>query len=158
MRTLLLVLFVLPLMAFGRDAGPREKLESFYKSYLAYIDASFSKKPMKLKQAHYEERKKIDNYFSARYRKEIAARDKKCAETKELTEECDGNFFYCAQEPPTSFEVKETKVDGKRAAGLISLCFNCGQKAEEKRIVRAALVQEKKGWKIDSIKCPGGKE
>lgn len=85
--------------------GPKEALEDFYKSYLAYIDSTFTKSPKgyTLKQANTNERKAIDRFFTRRYLSEITARNKKCAQTREPTNECDGNFFYCAQEAPTGF-------------------------------------------------------
>ncbi len=146
-----LALLLWSIVAFA--AGPEKTLEEFYKVYLAYIDATVGKE-RSLKKANVEERAAIDGFFTASYVKKNQSRNKACAKTKGPTPECDGNFFYCAQEAPTGVEVKNVEKSGKVAEADVVLCFNCGRPGEEKRTARAKLQLVKGAWKIDSISCP----
>jgi hypothetical protein len=151
--TKIVPLFASFLLALSAFAGtPQSTVEGFYSSYLKYLQ-SVEGKSRSLEKFNAEERAATEPFFTPGYSKKITSRAKACANTKEPTAACDGDFFYCAQEAPDSFEVKETKMMRKSASSIVALCFHCA-KDPEKRNVKIGLKRVGKDWKISSVQCP----
>ena len=135
------------------EVGAKERLQNFYAAYLKH-DADLAGKSRTLKEAEKDEKKLLTPWLTPDFLRQISLRKKTCGKLKEPTADCDGDFFYCAQEAPTSFTVGSVKELNHAAAGEVTLCFACETPQAEKRKVSVGLKQLGRGWKISSVKCP----
>lgn len=135
--------------------SPKQTVENFYKSYLASLKDLSTKNPdgYTPEQADKSLRKVTDSYFTSSFADRMQAQTKKCAEVKEPSDDCDGDFFYCAQEAPSKITAENIKVSKDVAVADAVFCFNCRQPEEEKRRASLKLKQVNGKWKIDDLEC-----
>jgi hypothetical protein len=129
-------------------ATPRAHAEGFYRVYLKYIHglAGKSRTP---DAAAREDRAATAPFLSKRYAERLDARRARCAAASEPTADCDGDPFYCAQEPPASFHVVRTSKTTQSAWVRMELRFGAGAK----RVAVVRLDQAGGRWVIDRVRC-----
>jgi len=116
---LLATLFAGPAAASAETA--QDVVGRFYKSYQAYL-ARVANKTRSPRKAQNQTEAVTRPFLTSRFQAAQAKLAKYCgASHADVPEECDGDPFLCAQEPPTWFRV----VDSDATSVGVELCFNC---------------------------------